>query len=41
MERKKKRVVVKVKRRRTFLDLDSILESRQGLRLRVQRESER
>ena len=38
MERKKKRAVVKVKRRRTFLDLDSILESWQRLRVRVQRE---
>ena len=38
MERKKKRVVVKEKRRRTFLDLDSILESGQRPGMRVQRE---
>ena len=38
MERKKKRVVVKEKRRTTFLDLDSILEYRQRLGMSVQRE---
>lgn len=38
MEKKKKRVVVKEKRRTAFLDLDSILESRQRLGMSVQRE---